>query len=156
MLREKIDASLRDAMKDQDELRRSVFRMLVAAIHNREIEKRAKNKGAAGEPLTDEEVIQVIRAETKKRRDAIDAFTQGGRAEAAERERVESEILAALLPPELSDEELAKLIEQAIAATGATSEKEFGKVMGWVVGRAQGQASGDRMAAAIRTRLSSS
>ena len=156
MLREQIDAALRDAMKSQDELRRSVFRMLISSMHNREIEKRTKSASAHDESLTDEEIMQVIRSEAKKRKDAIDAYTQGGRQDAAERERAEANVLAALLPPELSDEELSKLVDQGIASTGATSVKEFGKVMGWVMGRVRGQAFGERISTIIRTRLGAS
>lgn len=138
-------------MVAQNELRRSVFRMLTAAIHNREISERATR--GPGATLTEEDIVQVIRAEMKKRNDAVRAYAAGGRHEAAARERDEAAILASLLPPELSDGELAALVEEGVVALGISSDQEFGKLMGWLKGRIRGQASGERVVAAAKKRL---
>lgn len=153
MRKEQIDAELRKAMKEGDVLRRSVFRMLSSAIHNREIEKRPSSGEAPDTALGDEEVISVIRSELKKRRDAADAYDRAGRPEASAEERAEGEILAALLPAELSDDALAALAAEGRAALGATSPKDFGKLMGWVMQRVGGRASGERVSAVVKREL---
>lgn len=154
MLKEKIASELKEAMKARDELRLSVFRMLSSAVHNKEIEKRTRRGSKEGEPLSDEEIIQVIRSEVKKRKDAVLAYEQGGRPDAAGQEEKEGEILAELLPQDLSDEELEKIISQGMAETGAGSAKDFGRLMAWVMGQAKGRSSGERVAQAIKVKLS--
>ena len=153
MLKEHIDAALKQAMKDGDALRRSVFRMLSAAIHNREIEKRSSSGEAKDMVLGDGEIIPVIRSELKKRRDAAEAYDRAGRTEASAGERAEGEILAALLPAELSDKEIARLAADGKAALGASSPQDFGKLMGWVMQRIGGRASGERVSAVIKREL---
>ena len=142
-IRERISQETKDAMKAHDELRVSVFRMLSSAMHNRVLEKRAKS-GVESE-LSEGEGVAAIRSELKKRMDAIVAFRNGGRDEAADTEEREAEILRAFLPPELSDEDLLKLVEEGKIATGATREADAGKLTGWVIQRIGGQASGDRV-----------
>lgn len=153
MLKDQIDAELRKAMKEGDALRRSVFRMLSSAIHNREIEKRSSPGAATDTALGDAEVIPVIRSELKKRRDAADAYDQAGRPEASAGERAEGEILAAFLPAELSDDALAALAAEGKAALGAVLPDDFGKLMGWVMQRVGGRASGERVSAAVKGEL---
>ena len=153
MLKEDIEFQLTQALKNGDRLRLSVFRMLSAALHNREIEQRTKSGSAVAVTLSDEETVQVIRSELKKRRDAIEAYRQGGRSAQAAAEEAEAGILAPLLPQELSDEALAAIIAEGAHALGTVSEREFGKLMGWVMGQVRGRASGDRVAALIRRRL---
>lgn len=144
---------MKEALRAGEELRLSVLRMLSSAIHNKEIEKRARLGGGAVQELSDDEVIQAIRSELKKRKDASQAYAKGGRAEAARKEKAEAEILSAFLPREISDEELDEIVSEAAAALGRVSEKEFGKFMAWVMGRVKGQASGDRVAAAVKKKL---
>lgn len=153
MLKGKIESELKQALKSGEQLKLSVFRMLSSAIHNKEIEKRARLGEAREMELTEEETVQVIRSELKKRQEAAEAYLAGGREEAAGRERAEAEALAAFLPPELSDEELEKIISQGQASLGVTSAKDFGKLMGWVMGRVKGQASGERVSRMIQRRL---
>lgn len=148
MLQETIAKELKAAMIAKDELRLSVFRMLLATLQNRTIQERAKR--GADAVLGDEDVVQAIRGELKKRNDAAEAFTSGGRAEAAARERDEAAILATLLPAELSDETLDALVREGIRELGIASESDFGKLMGWLKGRVKGQASGERVSAAAR------
>ena len=130
--------------------------MLSAAIHNREIEKRTAGGKAESVPLTDDEVLLVIRSELKKRRDAALAYDTGNRPDAASRERAEAEMLSALLPAELSDAELGALVAEGIKATGASTARDFGKLMGWVMGRAQGRTSGERVSLLIKEKIGSS
>lgn len=153
MLKEQIESALKDALKAGDELKLSVLRMLSAAIHNREIEKRTRSGRAAEGVLDEEETSEVIRREMKKRGDAVEAYERASRREAAARERAEAEVLAQFLPPELSDGELEALIAEGQAALGVTSMHEFGKLMAWVMGRVRGRAGGERVSSLIRHRL---
>lgn len=143
-LKTKIEDACRSAMKNREELLLSVLRLLLTAIHNREIEKRAKD--GAGD-LTDEEVMAVIRSEAKKRKDAIAEFTRGGRAAAAEKESAELAILEKYLPSEMSDEEIEKLVLPL--ATGRAMS-DFGAVMKGAMKVVIGRASGERVSAAVR------
>src|SRR3989344_8850577 len=112
-LKQKIDADLKEAMKNKEELRLSVLRMLSSALQNRQIDKRTRlSKGNADgvnleaqAALDDNEVMEVIRSESKKRKDAADGFEKGGRKEMAEKERQEFSILQSYLPEELSGED---------------------------------------------------
>ncbi len=142
MLKEKIQADAKAAMKAKDELRLSVLRLLSSAIHNREIEKHGE--------LTEEEIVAAIRSELKKRKDAAEQFLKGGRKELADKEAAEAKILETYLPGELPDEEIEKVAREAIAILGEVTQKDFGRVMGEVMKRVKGQASGDRISAAVR------
>ncbi|RJQ35984.1 GatB/YqeY domain-containing protein [Candidatus Parcubacteria bacterium] len=150
MLADTVAAQLKEAMVARDELRVSTLRMLQAALQNREITERGKGSAS---PLTDAQVTAVVRAELKKRRDAIEAYRAAGRVDAAAREEAEAGVLAVLLPPELSDAELDALVAEGVLATGAASERDFGKLMGWLRGRVDGKASGERVAAAAKRKL---
>ena len=146
-MQEKIQQDLKDAMRAKDELRLSVLRMLSAAIHNREIEKRPKSGEAE---LGEEEIITTIRSEAKKRRDAIVEFEKGGRKDLADKESAELKILAAYLPVELSDEEVEKIVREVVAGFGEVTKKDFGRVMAETMKRVKGQASGDRVSAWVK------
>lgn len=153
MLKERIEEELSKAMRSRDALRLSVFRMLSAALRNREIEKRTKSGEGHDIPLTEDEILQVVRSEQKKRKDAIEGYEKGGRASSAEQERSEAEILSGLLPAELSDEEVAVIVAECAASLGVPSPKEFGKLMSLVMGRVGGRASGERVSSAVRRAL---
>ncbi len=148
-LKERIANDLKDAMRSRDELKLSVLRMLQSAIHNKEIEKKGKTGGESGE-FTEEELVAVFRSEIKKRRDAIEGFEKGGRQESAEKERRESEILQSYLPAELPDEELEKIAHEVVSGMGEVTQKDFGRVMGEVMKRVKGQASGERVSKVIK------
>ena len=150
MLKMEIEDACRRALKNQEPLLLSVLRLLLAAIHNREIEKRATGEMSGVADLTDEEVTAVIRSEAKKRKDAIAEFTRGGRQAAAEKESAELAILEKYLPAEMSDEEIEKLL--APLAQGV-SAADFGRVMGAAMKAVAGRASGDRVAAAVKRLL---
>ena len=134
-------------MKAKEELRLSVLRMISAALHNKEIEKRGRGMSAE---LGEEEIIAVLRSEAKKRREAEEGFEKGLRPELARKEREEMKIIESYLPAEPPDEELKKYAEEAIRETGAVSAKDFGKVMGAVTKKVRGQASGARVSEIVK------
>lgn len=148
VLRQKISEDLKEAMKSRDELRTSALRMLTAAIHNKEITLLKKDTG-----LADDEILQVIRTEIKKRKEAAGEFERGGRMEMAGKEAQEAVILEAYVPAELSDEELFHLVDNKVRELGASSEKEFGVVMKAVMTVLDGRASGERVSNAVKKAL---
>lgn len=121
-------------MRSGDSLRRDTLRMAANAAYN--LEKRNQK------PLTEDEFIGVLTREVKTRRESVEAYTQGGREDLADKERAEIDILAAYLPQALTESEIATLVDEAIAATGATSARDLGKVMGWLAPRTRGRADG--------------
>jgi len=148
-LKTKIQENLKDSMKKGEAARISTIRMLLSAIHNKEIEKMKKEEG-----LSDEEIMDVIRSEAKKRKDSIEGFEKGGRPELVEQEKNELMILEAYLPPEISDEEILTVVKKGIVDAGATSPADFGKVMKIVSPLLKGKASGNRIADILRKELS--
>jgi uncharacterized protein YqeY len=118
---ERITQDLTTAMKAKDVTRTSVLRMAKAALKNREIDK--------GEPLDDPEVVKALQSLVKQREDSAEQYAKGGRPELAEKERAEIVVLKEYLPAEVSDEEIAAVIDKVIQETGASSPKDMGKVM---------------------------
>jgi len=145
MLRDRIADEMRAAMKAREQARVSTLRMLMAAMKNTQVEK--------GHELDDEEVVEVIAREAKRRRESMDAFEKGGRPELVEKEGAELAVLESYLPERLSGEELAALVDAAIAETGASSPKEMGNVMKVVMPKVKGRADGTAVSAAVRARL---
>jgi uncharacterized protein len=149
-LRERLHDDTTAAMRSGDVLRRDVLRMAQSAIYNVEKAKRTV--------LTEDEVTAVLSREVKTRRESVVAFRAGGREDLAAREEAEISILAGYLPRPLSDDELRALVDEGIAATGAASARDLGKVMGWlsprIRGRADGKTASGMVAAALaRTEL---
>ena len=143
---EKIKQNLTVALKAGEAEKVSVFRMLVAALHNAEIEKR----GRVGEAeLFEEEARAVLVKEMKKRKEAAALYDQGGRAELAEKEKREANIIAAYLPPAVSREEIEKAVDEVMG----TEKGEFGAMMKQVMGKLKGAADGSEVAAIIKERL---
>ena len=132
-------------MRSGDALRRDTLRMAESAIYNGE--KRDRRTYA------DDEVAAVIAREVKTRRESVDAFTKGGRADLAEKEAAEIAILSEYLPQQLSDDELRALVAEAVGATGAAGPKDMGKVMGWLSPRTRGRADGRRVSELVVARL---
>lgn len=154
LLKEKIAEDIKNSMRQKAELKLSVLRMLSSAIKNKELEKRGKT--GKEEVLTEGEVVAAIRSEAKKRKDSISEFEKAGRKELAEKEAAEMKILEAYLPAEISDEDLAGMVRETIASMGEVSIKDFGKIIGAVMKRAGGQASGDRVSQVVKLLLSQS
>lgn len=138
------------AFRAKDEYRLVTLRMLSSAIHNREIEKRGK--GGASE-ITEEDVLGVLRSEAKKRRDAIAGFEKGHRPDLVEKEKHELSILEAYLPAEIDDAAIGAVVTSVVAEFGSVGVKDFGRVMGEVMKRLEGRASGDRVSRAVREAL---
>jgi uncharacterized protein len=128
---ERINSDLLTAMKNKESERLSTLRMVKTAIKNREIEKMAS--------LTDEEAIKILQSLVKQRRDSIEQYQQGGRPELAEKEAAEIKIIEEYLPAALDEAAITKIVEEAIAQTGANSMKELGNVMKAVMARLAGQ-----------------
>ena len=143
---DRLSAEIRTAMKSGDRTRLDTMRLLAAAVKNREVE--------VGHDLSEEEFLEVVTREAKRRREAIEAYEKGDRPELAEKERAEAAILEAYLPEQLSEEEVGALIEEAIEATGADAPGEVGKVMAWIMARHKGRVDGSRVNALARERLS--
>ncbi|MEV5241474.1 GatB/YqeY domain-containing protein [Streptomyces cinnamoneus] len=149
-LKSRLHDDLTTAIKARDELRSSTLRLTLSAIAYEE------TAGKSARELSDDEVLKVITREAKKRREAADAFDKGGRAESAERERAEGEILADYLPKQLSDDELATIVADAVAeakAGGAEGPRAMGAVMKIVNPKVAGRAEGGRVAAEVKRLL---
>jgi uncharacterized protein len=149
-LKERLRADLNDAMRARDQVRMRTLRMALSSITREEV------AGTSARDLSDEEVVKVLTGEARKRREAAEAFSAAGRAEQAAAERAEGEVLAGYLPAQLSDDELAALVSQAITETGASGMQAMGQVMKTLTPRVAGRADGARVAAEVRRRLSSS
>ncbi|HXI45778.1 MAG TPA: GatB/YqeY domain-containing protein [Candidatus Acidoferrales bacterium] len=146
-LRQRLKAEITTAMRSGEALRRDTLRMAENAIYN--AEKRDRRT------YDDAETAAVIAREVKTRRESVEAFRAGGREDLAAKEEAEIEILAAFLPAQLGEAELAALIDEAIAATGATSPRDMGKVMGFLAPKTRGRADGRRLSEAVTRRLAS-
>ena len=146
-LKDRLRADLNDAMRARDQVRMRSLRMALTSITNEEV------AGAAARDLSDDEITKVLAREVRKRREAAEAFGAAGRAEQAQAERAEGDVLAAYLPAQLGDAELGELVSAAIAETGATDMKGMGRVMKAVTPRVAGRADGGRVAAEVRRRL---
>jgi len=147
VLRDQIADEMRAAMKAREQTRVSTLRMLMAAMKNVQVE--------TGHELDDDEVVDVIAREAKRRRESMEAFEKGGRSELVQKEGAELAVLEAYLPERLSDEELGSLVDEAIAETGATGPKEMGAVMKVVMGKVKGRADGAAVSTVVRARLGS-
>lgn len=140
-LSQKLRKDLSEAIHAKDTVRLSTLRMLFAAIKNKEIEERKKEVG-----LGEAEVLDVIHKEAKKRKDAISEFEKGARADLARAETDELKILEEYLPPELSDAEIGRIIQDGIRELGSeTGQKAFGALMKIIMPTLKGRASGDRI-----------
>ena len=146
-IKERLQTDLTAAMRSKDELRTATIRMALTAITNAEV------AGKQARKLTDDEVTAVLTKEAKKRREAAQAFRDGGREDRAQREDAEAAVLADYLPEPLSDDELARLVDAAIDETGAESPRDMGRVMKLVQPQVAGRADGSKVAAAVKARL---
>jgi uncharacterized protein YqeY len=146
-LKTQVQSQMTEALKAGDKVRLGSLRMLSAAITNREKE--------VMHGLDDAEVREVAGKEVKKRTESIEAFEGAGRTELAEKERAERAVLEAFAPTQLSDEATDALIDEAFAATGASTPQEMGKVMGFIMGKAKGQVDGGVVQRKVKARLES-
>ena len=144
-LKERITEDMKTAMRAAEKERLGTIRMLQAAIKQREVDERIT--------LDDAQVLAVIEKMIKQRKESIAQFEQGGRADLAAKEKAEIDLLQAYLPAQLSEAEVDALIKDAIAATGAASVKDMGKVMGVVKAKAAGRADMGAVSARIKAAL---
>ena len=147
-LKERLRADLNAAMRARDQVRMRTLRLALTSITNEEV------AGASARDLSDDEIVKILTREVRKRREAAEAFSAAGRSDQAAAERAEGEVLADYLPAQLSDDELAALVDAAIAETGVTGMAGMGQVMKTVTPRVAGRADGARVAAEVRRRLS--
>jgi len=179
-LKEKIKEDLKKALKENKEIEVSTLRLLNAVILNKEKEKRYKLSKGKSEledynppttsshslrewapkdlekesQLTDEEVIEVISFEAKKRKESIVEFEKGKRMDLVEKEKKELEILEKYLPEQLSEEEIKKFVQEAIEKTGAKEMKDMGKVMAELMPKVKGRADGSLVSKVVKDVLS--
>ncbi|MBI5068578.1 MAG: GatB/YqeY domain-containing protein [Deltaproteobacteria bacterium] len=146
-LRERLDADLKDAMRAKDQLRLDVVRAVKSAIKYREVE------GDKAVVLDEATILQVVGTEIKKRRDAAEQFRAAAREELARKEEAELVILQAYLPAQLSPEELARKVDEAIARTGAKGPKDMGAVMKALMPEVQGKADGKAVSELVKQKL---
>ena|SRR5256885_7607396 len=146
-IQEKIQAQMSDAMRNKDQLRLSVLRMMKSAVKNREVDKM--------KPLDENEVIAVLNTLVKQRKDSIDQFRKGGREELAQKEEAEIRIIEEYLPAAASEQEIQQAIAHAIQETSAASMKDMGKVMKATLARLSGKsADGSRVSQLVKDKLS--
>ena len=162
MLKQKIQEDLKSFLKAKEELGSSVLRMLISSLNNREIEKRAnlRRGGKLNEDevikegqLSDEEIIEVITSEIRKRREAIAEFEKGKRDDLVEKEKKEMEILQKYLPEQIGEEELKNLVKEAIEKVGAKDMKDMGKVMAELMPKTRGRAEGGTISKYVKELL---
>ena len=148
-LKDRLRTDLTAAIKTRDEVRSSTLRMALTAITNAEV------AGKTARELTDEDVVGVLAAEAKKRREAAEAFDAAGRTESAAKERAEAEVLADYLPTPLTEDEIRDLVATTIESLGVRDEgmKAMGRVMGVVTPQVKGRADGGVVAAEVRRQL---
>ena len=144
-INKKLNEEMVTAAKAKDKIRLSAIRLLKTAVHNKEIELMR--------PLQEAEIMQLLSAMVKQRKDSIEQFAKGGRKDLVEKEEAELKVVQEFLPAQMSDEEVEALIKKAIAEAGAVSAKDMGKVMKilmpQITGRADGKAAGEKVKALL-------
>lgn len=145
-LKDRLQKDMQKAAKERNPLALSALRMALAEIKNREVEARGE--------LADEAVLKALASMIKKRNESIELFLKGNRPELAEKERAEIDVLSAYLPKGLSDAEVESLAREAIAAAGAKSPSEAGRVMKELMPKVAGRADGKRVSEVVRRLLS--
>jgi uncharacterized protein YqeY len=144
-LKERLQDGLRAALKAGNKEAVPVYRLTLSEILYAEKEKRRS--------LEEKEVVQLLRSAVKKRKESIELFQQGGRTDLVEKEKTEVRVLEELLPASLSAEELAALVDEAVRETGASTPKDLGTVMKWIVPRLEGRADGSEVSRLVREKL---
>jgi uncharacterized protein YqeY len=146
-LKETLQSDLTEAIRSRDELTSGTIRMVLTAITNEEV------SGKTARTLSDAEIITVLSREAKKRREAAEAFADAGRADRAAQEKSEGEVIARYLPEQLSEDEIKKLITDAIAQTGASGPAGMGQVMKLISPQTAGKADGGMVSSLVKAAL---
>jgi hypothetical protein len=144
-LRDTISQNMKDAMRARDEARLSSLRMLWAAIQRREVDERIT--------LDDSQVLAVTEKQIRQSREAVEQFQKGNRPDLAEKENRDIAVWSAYLPAQASDDEIDKLVSEAISATGAASIKDMGKVVGILKTKLQGRADMAKVSGKVKAKL---
>jgi uncharacterized protein YqeY len=142
---ERIEGELTDAMRSRDDVRRDALRLILSSLRSAEKELLR--------PLSDQEELQVLQRERKRRLEAAEAFRGGGRDEQAEAEERELAVLQEFMPEQLSEDELEEIVDDAIAEVGATSMRDFGRVMADVMPQVSGRTDGSVVGQIVREKL---
>jgi uncharacterized protein YqeY len=144
-LRQKIKTELNESLKKKDEIGRSVLGMLLAVVINKELAK--------GKELIDEEIVEIIFSEVKKRKESVAAFEKGNRKDLADKERSEIKVLQKYLPEQMPEEDLRKIIKEAIGKTEALTVKDMGRVMAEIMPQVKGKADSSLISKIVRESL---
>ena len=147
MISDKISEQIKKAMKAGDKVKLSTLKLLSSAFHNAEIDKKR-------EKLTEEEELEIVRFEAKKRKDAIEVYKKVGAKDRVKREEEELAILQEYLPKDLTDKEVEALVDDTVKLTNATSMADMGKVMGTVMKKTKGRADGNKVMEVVKSKLS--
>ena len=147
-MEQKLREDLKQAQLSKDELKVATLRLLISEITYAKVAKKV-------EELSDEEVISVIQKAVKQRKESIESFTKGGREDLASKEQDELSVLETYLPEQISDEELTKIVDEAITNTSASSMGDMGKVIGMVMGKVGQKVEGARVSSLVKEKLSS-
>lgn len=148
MLKQKLQEDLKQSMLAKDAEKTSTLRMVISAIGYYEIQK-----GGAGYEATDEDVLSVIGREVKQRNDAIEQFMVAGREELAAKELKEKAILETYLPEQMTEEDIRRIVAEAVAKTGASTQQDMGKVMGVLMPQVKGKADGTLVSKIVKESL---
>jgi len=146
-LKETLKSDLTEAIRSSDKVVSGTIRMVLTAITNEEV------SGKEARVLSDEEIITVLSREAKKRREAAEEFAKAGRTDRAADEKAEGEVIAKYLPAQLSEDDIKKLIADAVASTGAAGPADMGKVMGAIKPKIAGKADGALVSSLVKTAL---
>ena len=148
-LRERIDAEIKAAMKSKDKVRLETVRGIKKFILEKEVSLRPSGQ----DTLTEAQELEILMQIAKQRRDSIEQYRKGGREDLVAQEVAELAILEEYLPAQMSDEEVSQVVDEVIAAVGATSAKDMGKVMGKAMQQLKGKADGNRIQDMVKTKL---
>ena len=146
-LKERLQSDLTEAIRSRDELRSGTIRMVLTAITNEEV------SGKSARVLTDAEIITVLSREAKKRREAADAFKDAGHADRSQRETDEGKVITEYLPEQLTEDDVKKIIADAIAETGASGPAGMGVVMKAIQPKVAGKADGGTVSSLVKAAL---
>ncbi len=162
MLKEKLQADVKDALKSGNAEKRMVLGMVLSAVKSRELDKRGKLsksepdavKLEEASKLNDEEIVEVLSSEIKKRKDSVEQFEKGGRPELAAKEKTEIDMLMTYMPEQMSEAAILEEVKKAIVSTGAAGPKDMGKVIGAVMAKIKGKADGQVVNRLVKEELS--
>jgi len=144
-IKERIQDDLKTAMKTGDTRRREILRLLMSVFKQAEVDRRVT--------LSDEDLVDLLGSEAKKRRESIEEMTRAGRTELAAQEQYELEVIESYRPEQLGRDEIERIVDEVIAETGASGPRDVGRVMAAVMPRVRGQADGKLVSEVVRQRL---